>query len=84
MHELRRQGCSGYATHWARIGHEIGFLRCWRKFTAKITALNCEDVLTIESMRTRLEGWGSTIELHPQLLREAERTGCVTECKKLL
>ena len=31
-----------------------------------------------------LEGWGSTIELHPQLLREAERTGCVTECKKLL
>jgi hypothetical protein len=31
-----------------------------------------------------LEGWGSTIELHPQVVREAERTGCVTESKKLL
>ena len=28
-----------------------------------------------------LEGWGSTIELHPHLLREAERTGCESTCK---
>jgi hypothetical protein len=30
-------------------------------------ALTCADVCSIKWMRKRLEGWGSTIELHPQI-----------------
>jgi len=35
--------------------------------SAEIMALTCGFVIPIKWMRKRLEGWGSTIELHPQI-----------------
>jgi len=60
-------GMLGMHTLLARIWHESGFLRCCERLTAKNTGLTCADIFSIKWMRKRLEGWGSTIELHPQI-----------------